>query len=53
MEVIISFELEEDDEIKYKEYDMLVEDFMRGLNLYCGVEDIIVTEDNNWEVRIR
>lgn len=52
MEVIISFELP-DDEIKYKEYDMLVEDFMRGLNLYCGVEDIIVTEDNNWEVRIR
>lgn len=52
MEVIISFELPSDD-VSYKEYDMLVEDFMRGLNLYCGVDDIIVTEDNNWEVRIR
>ena len=52
MEVIISFELPSDD-VSYKEYDMLVEDFMRGLNLYCGVEDIVVTEDNNWEVRIR
>lgn len=52
MEVIISFELPSDD-VSYKEYDMLVEDFMRGLNLYCGVEDVIVTEDNNWEVRIR
>lgn len=51
-EIIISFELPSDD-VSYKEYDMLIEDFMRGLNLYCGVEDVIVTEEDSLEVRIR
>ena len=51
-DVIISFELPSD-EIKYKEYEILVEDFMRGLQLYCGVEDVVVTEESDMEVRIR
>lgn len=51
-EIIISFELPSDD-VSYKEYDMLVEDFMRGLELYCKVKDIIVTEEDNLEMRIR
>ena len=51
-DVIISFELPSDD-VKYREYEILVEDFMRGLQLYCGVEDVIVTEESDMEVRIR